>query len=61
MVITKDKGKQTFTITGVTLGMLLALQRAFRIQLNTTSLTPVGEDILLEVNRAIEKESKKES
>ena len=62
MVISKDKGKQTFTITGVTLGKLLAIQNVFREynRIMIGGMTPLKEEVLLEVNRAIEKESKKD-
>lgn len=61
MTITKDKGKQTFTITDVTLGKLLAIQRVFREYSRGMigGLTPVQEDILISVNKAIEVENKK--
>lgn len=59
MTITKDKGKNTITITGVTLGKLLAIQRAFQLQAQSNvSLSPVAEDVLLEVNRAIKEAEK---
>lgn len=54
MKIKKDNKKPTFTFEDVTLGKLLAIQRAFQLQAQSNiSLSPVGEDVLLEVNRAI--------
>lgn len=57
MVIKKGKGKNTYTITGVTLGKLITIENALKHQLNTNTLTAVGNDVLVEVQRAI-KESK---
>jgi len=45
MIITKDKGKNTFTITGVTLGELQAIQGAFEAQMKFTSGTVIGIEI----------------
>lgn len=60
MIITKDKGKNTFTITDVTLGKLLAIQTVFRKYCHGMigGMSPVQEDILVEVNRAINDHTK---
>ena len=56
MKIIKDKGKVTFTITGVTLGKLLAIQSAFGDQIRTEGLrlSPVGRDVYDAVRNAVE-------
>ena len=53
MKITKDNNKNSFTITGLTLGKLLAMQRAFKTQLNTTGLSNIGEDMVTVIDSAV--------
>lgn len=48
-----------YTITGVTKGKLLAIQRALTVQLNTSKLTPVGEDILMAIDDALKDKEEK--
>lgn len=59
MKIISDK-KSMFTITDVTLGELLFIQRVFREYSRgmVSGLPPIGEDILLKVNKVIEEAKK---